>query len=159
MRNDDRPQFLKVMNGISAIKKSPLTVEALDMWWMCMVEWTIEDFQMAAVEVLKRTDYMPSPKDFADLRRAARPTAGEAWDRALGWAASGGYRDGQSGDALTDHCVRLMGGYRVIAMCDESKLHFMERKFCEHYESRQDADDIREALPHLTGSGVQRLLK
>ena len=149
MQVDDKPQFLKVLNGMAAMKKATLIPEVLDLWWGCMADWSIDDFKAATVEILKRTAYMPTPKDFEDLRRAGRMTAGEAWDRAVGHAASSAYRDGPTGDYLLDQCVRMIGGYSVIAMCDEDKLHFLERRFCEHYETLEDATDVRDAVPQI----------
>ena len=61
--------------------------------------------------------------------------------------------------------MRCLGGYTAIAMCDEDKLHYLERRFVEHYEAKQDADEVREALPSLTADarpridGPRRLLK
>ena len=53
-------------------------------------------------------------------------------------------------DEITDRAVAALGGYVAIAMCDEDKLHYLERRFQEIYEGMQDAGDIRAALPNLT---------
>jgi hypothetical protein len=149
MQISDKEQFLKVMNGMAAMRKAQLIPEVLDLWWGCMADWTIEDFKAATIEILKRTAYMPCPKDFEDLRRAGRMTAGEAWDMAVGHAASSSYRQGPTGSDQVDQCVRMIGGYSAIAMCEEEKLHFLERRFCEHYETLDDANSIRDAVPQI----------
>lgn len=160
MQATDKPDFLKVMNGMAAMRKAPLIPEVLDLWWACMEDWKLEDFKAAAIQVLKTQTFMPTPKDFEDLRKAGRETAGEAWAKAIGWAASGAYRDCQMGDPITDRAVRALGGYKAIAMCDEDKLHFLERRFAEHFESIQDATDTRAAVPQIAyGEGSLRLPK
>lgn len=149
MQATDKPDFLKVMNGMAAMRKAPLIPEVLDLWWACVADWNLEDFKAAAVQVLKTSTFMPTPKDFEDLRKAGRETAGEAWANAVSWAASGAYRDCEMGDPITDKAVRALGGYKAIAMCDEDKLHFLERRFAEHFESIQDATDTRAAVPQI----------
>lgn len=151
MQPTDKIEFVKVMNGIAAIKRVPLTQEALELWWGCMAAWPIDDFKAAAFEVLKRTDFMPSPKDFEDLRKAGREGAGEAWITArqhLVW--------GLHGYTLSDRCpeliaraVRAVGGANVIAMCDEDKLTFLEKRFVEHFDTMQESEDTREAVPQI----------
>lgn len=149
MQVSDKPDFLRVLNGMAAMKKAKLLPEVLDLWWGCMADWEIEHFKAAAIEVMKRSDFMPSPKDFEDLRRAGRQTVGEAWNRALQHAASSAYRKGPTGDEIVDQCVRMIGGYGAIAMCNEDKLHFLERRFSEHYETLEDAESVRVALPQI----------
>lgn len=151
MQPSDKPQFLKVLNGLAAIKKTQLVPEALDLWWGCMASWSIEDFKAAAMEVLKRTDFMPTPKDFEDLRRAGRASTGEAWIEArrnVVWGLHG-FTLHSSCPPLIAQAVRAIGGPNVLGMCDEVKLTFLEKRFCEHYETMQDSESVRESLPQL----------
>lgn len=161
MLPSDKPQFLKVLNGMAAMRKAQLLPEVLDLWWACMSAWTIEDFKAAAVHVLKSSEFMPTPKDFEDLRKAGEPTAGEAWARVLESVRNGSYRwEGCAGrslhsgfapptDALTAASVRAIGGYEAIAMHEEATLHFLERRFCEHYAAIGEREQVREALPQI----------
>ena len=151
MQPSDKPQFLKVLNGLAAMKKATLIPEVLDLWWGCMADWSIEDFKAAAIHVIKNSTFMPTPKDFEDLRKAGRNTAGEAFAKALGWARSGAYRNpAKTPDAiLIDRVVHALGGWIAITSCDEEKLHFLERRFVEHFETIQDSSDVREALPAI----------
>lgn len=153
MQSTDRIEFGKVLNGMAAMRKTTLIPEALELWWACMSDWTIGDFKTAAIRVLKTTTFMPTPKDFEDLRNAGRQTAGEAFAKAVQTSKScsqGGYMTDNvtSADPQIDRAVRALGGYRCIAMCEVDKLHFLERRFTEHYEAIQDAGDVREWL-HL----------
>lgn len=159
MAPSDKPEFLRVLNGLASIKRVDLTPEALDLWWSAHADWEIEDFRAAASQLVKTCQFMPSPKDFEELRKAARPTSGEAWVKALDHASSGNYRvQGNMGEPLIDRVVRALGGYQVIAMCSDDKLGFLERRFCEHYESMSDAEDMREALPQIAGPPQTRKL-
>ena len=102
------------------------------------------------------------PKDFENLRKAGRATAGEAWATAVAacgscHSAQGFTSGGTSGDPFIDRVVRAIGGYRAIAQCDTEKLHFLERRFAEHFESMQDAEDTREAVPQIASTFVPRL--
>lgn len=153
MRDSDRAEFCRILTGLSAIKPGKqLTPEGLEVYFNALEDWSIEDFKAAASHLAKSCEFMPNPYHFEQLRRAAKPTAAEAWAEAIEHAAHGGYRGGPLGDALIDTCVRALGGYKAIAMCDEDKLHFLERRFCEHFETKMDAEEARDALPDLTDS-------
>lgn len=154
MQSSDKPKFVSILNGLAAIKPgAKLTPEAYEVWWMTMQNWPLEEFSAAAAHLAKSVEFMPSPFHFEQLRKAGRPVASEAWikaQRSTGTAYTpNGYRGGSSGDPLIDKAVQVIGGYGVIAMCDTDKLHFLERRFNEAYESMQDAQDIREAVPQI----------
>lgn len=160
MQPTDRVQFMKVMNGMATMKKTMLSTDALDLWWMCMAAWAVEDFTQAAAHLLTKCEFMPTPKDFEDLRKAGRPSAGEAWARVLdavrkgSWRWEGSQRELRKDflppeDALTTSAVAAIGGYAAIAMHEERTLHFLERRFAEHYDAIRDRQEIREALPQI----------
>lgn len=146
----DRAVFLEVVVGLAELKGRTLSKPALDLYWRAMQDWPIDEFRAAAAHLVRSCPYMPSPADFEQLRRAGRPTAGEAWVQAVRCAATGAYRNRETPGGLIDRAVAAIGGYSAIGMCDESKLHFLERRFAEHYESMTDADDVRQALPSVT---------
>jgi len=149
MKPSDKAEFAKVVLAFAELKGKQLSLPAVEMYWHAMQDWELEDFKAAAAHLLKTAEFMPVPKDFEDLRRAGRLTAGEAWDHAVSWAASSQYRRGPMGTEIIDQCVRMIGGYAAIAMCDEEKLHFLERRFVEHYETLEDSMAVREALPSI----------
>lgn len=149
MTEDDKPDFARILNGLALLKRTQLHEDALDMWWLTMQSWPLDEFTAAASHLATSCQFMPTPYDFHELRKAGRMTAMEAWDRALHHAASSAYRNGPLGDALIDHAVRCIGGYRAIAMCEDEKLGFLEKRFHEAFETKQDAEDIREALPAI----------
>jgi hypothetical protein len=146
---EDRKPFLEIVIGFAELKGKNLSAPALELYWNAMQGWDLADFQAAANHLLRTCEWMPLPHHFEELRKAGRATAGEAWAKAVGWARSGAYRDCEMGDPITDKAVRALGGCKAIAMCDEDKLHFLERRFAEHFESIQDATDTREAVPQI----------
>lgn len=161
MRADDKAEFAKVVLAFAELKGKQLSLPAVELYWFAMQDWDIEDFKMAAGHLLKTSEFMPVPKDFEDLKKAGRNTAGEAWDKAVGHAASSRYRKGPTGDDLIDQCVRMIGGYAAIAMCEEEKLHFLERRFVEHYATLEESHDVRASLPRiaLEGPSIAQRLK
>lgn len=157
----DRQKFIEIVLGFAELKGKQLSAPALELYWRAMQGWSIEEFQEAAEELLRTCEFMPIPKDFEDLRKAGRDTAGEAWARVIGWCASGAYRDRVMGDPVIDRAVAALGGYRSIAMHEEEKLHFLERRFAEHFEAMQDAEDTRHAVPQIAfdpNAGIGALL-
>ncbi len=154
MQSADRAEFLKVLNGLAAIKPgAKLIPEALDMWWLAMESWTIDDFKQAATHLARSIEFMPSPFHFEQLRKAGRPLAGEAWARVLeyvrkDWSPNLGSR-ASVGDPAIDRAVHAVGGYEAIAHSNIESTPFLERRFAEHFETIQGAADTREAVPQI----------
>lgn len=156
MLADDFPKFAAVMAGMGKLYEREIDGLLMDAYWLALRPWTLTEFEQAAGHLMATSKFMPRPADFNDLRKASRPVAAEAWAKAISscgsaWTARG-YTGGTSGDALVDRAVHAIGGYGAIAQCDQEKLHFLERRFTEAYESMQDANDVRGALPQLGNS-------
>ncbi|MCP5328572.1 MAG: hypothetical protein H7A18_09530 [Sinobacteraceae bacterium] len=154
-----------MLNGLAAIKPgAKLTPEALDVWWAAMRGWSLAEFREAAAHLAKSVEFMPSPFHFEQLRKASRPTTAEAFAIARR-ASRGANQCGRitnnvsSGDPIIDKAVDGFGGYGVIAMCDSDKLHFLERRFAEHYETAQDTEEVRAALPNLAPPAIRPSLR
>ena len=149
MDNNDRPEFVQVLNGLAAIRRVDLTKEAYELWWQSMNGWPIEDFRNAAGYLLKNCQFMPTPYDFQQLRKKGEVSAHEAWSMAMRHV-EGAWRQGVLGDALIDRVVVALGGYSVIALTHKDKLGFLERRFLDAYNDLLDTSVVREALPDLT---------
>ena len=155
MIESDKTKFIATLMGLAAVKPGKgLTKEAIEIWWLAMESWNLEEFKQAAAHLVRSIEFMPSPFHFEQLRKAGRPTAGEAWEKArkaCGSAIQCGQvtHNGTCGDEMIDRVVRAIGGYGAIAMSDRDKLPFLERRFAEHYASIQDASDVREAVPQI----------
>lgn len=150
MRAEDFPRFREVLAGMAEMFKHELSGPLLDAYWLALKDWPLVEFEQAAAHLLGTEEFMPRPVKFNALRKANRPTSGEGFAIAVAHAASGAWREGGCSDPMVNQAVRSLGGWRVIAMCDEDKLPFLERRFAEHFETITDAEDVRDALPYLT---------
>lgn len=139
----DRPEFLRTLNGLAAIKAKDLTPEALSLWWSAMAAWSIEDFKSAASHLVTACQFMPTPYDFAQLRKAAEPTGGEAWLEVLsGRALLPGSRAARA--------AAIVGGQRAIRHADiETALPHIQRRFLTAFEELSEVDVVRDALPQI----------
>lgn len=143
MHPSDKPKFVTTLVGLAAIKNRELTDEAIDLWWLSMVEWSIEDFTAAAAHLIGACQFMPTPYDFAQLRKAGEPTAGEAWERVLAGAKL------EPGSRAA-RAAQIVGGQFAIRHADiERDLPFVQKRFMEAYEDLRDADVVRQALPQI----------
>ena len=147
MRETDKPKFLAVLNGLAAVKPgAKLTTEGLDVWWHAFADWCIEDFTAAAAQLTKTVEFFPNPFHFEQLRKASELTAGEAWAEVLQIARNG---NDYHGDPRVEKAVRAIGGFKAVSMSRTDQTHFLERRFCEHYEAITDVEQVRDALPNF----------
>jgi hypothetical protein len=161
LKNTDKAEFAKVVIGFAELKGKVLSRPAIELYWLAMQDWSIEDFKAAAAHLLRTCTFMPEPKNFEDLRKAGRDTAGEAWiaaRRYLRWGLHSHTLD-ESCPPLIARAVHAIGGPNVIAMCDEDKLTFLEKRFVEHYADIQDSEEVREAVPQIARQPDRLALK
>ena len=149
MDSNDKPEFVRVITSLAAIKGKDLTKDVLLLWWQCLKDWPADDFKNAAGYLLKNCQFMPAPYDFGQLRKKGEVSAHEAWSMAM-HHADGAWRQGVLGDALTDQVAATLGGYSVIALTHKDKLGFVERRFLDAYKDLLDTSVVRKALPDLT---------
>src|SRR4051812_2232876 len=118
MTLDDFNAFSAVVVGFGELRGRKLSPEAIELYFRAMGSWSLADFKAAAELLLRTSQFMPTPFDFEQLRKAGRPTAAEAWlearQRSREWRERGPRVS--SGDALIDLCVESIGGYRAIAL-------------------------------------------
>lgn len=151
MKSTDRKAFLEIVIGFAELRGKQLSAPALELYWNAMQGWDLADFQAAANHLLRSCEWMPLPHHFEELRKAGRETPGEAWIEArkhLVWGLHG-YTLHQDCPELIARAVRSVGGANVIAMCDEDKLTFLEKRFVEHFEAMKDSEDTRQAVPKI----------
>lgn len=145
MHPADEIEVIRVLTGLATIKRVDLTPEALDLWCAALADWDLADFKAAASHLVRSCQWMPTPYDFEQLRRASEPTAGEAWDHVLSGAplvpGSREYRAAQ-----------IVGGQWGIRHANiEKDIPFIAKRFREAYDELTDADVVRHALPQLVG--------
>lgn len=160
MQETDKAKFVAILKGLAAIKPGvKLTDESYEIYWLSLQEWSYEEFRKAAVHLASASEFMPNPFHFEQLRKAARPLPGEAWAKVLSFVRSAYRPSGHhlidpysEFDATTLHAVAAIGGFRAIAMSDMSSTPFLEKRFVENYDSMQDMQDVRQALPQIAAS-------
>lgn len=152
MNATDKQNFVAVLVGLSAIKPGKgLTPEAIEVWWMAMRDWDLADFRDAAALLTKTCQFMPSPYDFEQIRKAGELTAGEAWELAL----SGALLEPGS---RTERAARICGGQTHIRHADiERDLPHIQRRFMEIYDELIDVDSARQALPNWIDGTLKSL--
>jgi hypothetical protein len=162
MQQSDFQRFKAVMAGMGKLYEREVDGPMLDAYWLALGNWSLKEFEEAAAHLLQTSAWMPKPSHFTALRKAGRPTSGEAWTKALqacGSAIQCGHvtNNGTSGDPFIDRVVRAIGGYGRLVMCDRDKLGLLQRDFTEHFKSMEDAEDVREAVPQITSTFRPRL--
>jgi len=154
MTENDYKAFCEVVVGFAELRGKQLSAAALKLYWRAMRGWSLDEFRQAAEHLLRTCEFMPTPKNFEDLRKAGRPDAAEAWEQARCFASALwhplGYRNGSIGDRAIDLAVGALGGYPAIAMCDTDKLQWLEKRFREAFEDTSEKHSVREALPQIT---------
>lgn len=149
----DFERFRAVMAGMAELYQRELSTTLLDAYWLALGNWSLADFEAGAARLMATSTFMPRPSEWNELRKAALPTGGEAWERAI--AACCGWRDGTASvDSLTDRVVRMVGGYERLAMEPLDTQHFTRNRFLELYAELAEAEDTREAVPMLAGPNV-----
>jgi hypothetical protein len=168
MQADDFTRFRALMTGMAEMYQRELSSVLLDAYWISLRDWSLENFEAAAGQLMRTSSFMPRPADFTNLVKAGRKTAGEAWLLALDFARNG-YSRWDSGpvtqtpgvkkpdDPILTQAVRAIGGYEAIAMSPTDKTVFLEKRFCEHYEAMQEANEVREAVPQIAQEQRHRL--
>lgn len=158
MQANDFPRFKSIITGMSVLYRCDLSKPLLDAYWLALTDWELPEFEAAAARLMKTEEFLPKPVAFNNLRKAGRPTGGEAWTRVLDYARHGYSANGlpwlksnspEPDDPLIRRAVAAIGGYGAIAMSDTSKTSFLERRFCEHFEQMQDVEETREAVPEI----------
>jgi hypothetical protein len=155
----DLPEFTRIVVAMAAQKPGkPLTEDGIELFWNSMRSWSIADFKAAAEHLVTSIEFMPNPFHFEQLRKAGRPTAGEAFAKARQLVRDAMARDLpslSSGDPVLDSAMRACGGYNALAVATSENIGFLERRFAEHFESIQDATDVREAVPQIAAPSLR----
>jgi len=169
MIETDKPAFAKIVLGFAELKGKQLSLPAVELYWGAMKRWSIDDFKAAAERLLSTSEFMPTPFDFEQMRKAGRPTPGEQFAIVLSYVRSGAYnrdpslafldRDVTRPNAIAERAVRALGGYSVIGLYEFHQIQFLEKRFAEHYEAMQDAQETRDAVPQIARSPATNRLK
>lgn len=138
MKPDDKADFLRIMNGMAAVFGGQITPEALDVWWSAFAGWSVHEFTHAASAAVTRCKFMPRPADLYEVRKASRPTPGEAWEIA-----------GQGKDVLADKAFSIATQGRYFGHIQYDEHPWIQKRFLELYAQLVEVDDARSSAPQL----------
>jgi hypothetical protein len=156
----DGERFNRLITGMSRMYGSDPDQLVLDAYWIALRSWEFEDLQRAAAHLMQTSKFMPRPADFNELRKAGQPTSGEVFAGIRQWLKYGayGYTLQPNTPPKIATAIRAIGGPDEIAMCEVDKLHFLEKRFTEHYDQISDRQEIRDAVPEIASSeGLKKL--
>jgi hypothetical protein len=149
---EDFDEFSKVVRGFAELKGKELSPPALKLYFRALQHWSLDEFKRAAEHLLRTSEFMPTPKQFEDLRRAGELTAAEAWTIVLSGAP---LPPGSRMQRAAEAC----GGQFAIRHEDvERSLPFTQKRFIESYEDLTVVDPVREQLPQIAEHGKRAAL-
>ena len=131
MENTNRQEFARIMTGIAELFGKPMSKDLMEIYWMACVEMPIQAFREAATKAAKSCEFIPKPVDFLKQALEYELTALEAWAQAVG--SFSGMRSPPN--SVRDKAVDMIGGWNMIGQCNYDKLPFLEKRFCEAYET------------------------
>jgi hypothetical protein len=151
MQSTDFERFHVLLLGMGELYTKEISRPLLDAYWVALRDWDLEAFEAACAHLMQHQTFMPRPSEFTALRKAGRETAGEVFAGIRQWLkyTPNGYMLDPKTPRIIASAIRAIGGANAYAMCDEEKLPFLERRFCEHYDQISGADDTRKALPAI----------
>lgn len=157
MTESDKPAFLAVLTGLAAIKPGkPLTLEGLELYWMALCDWPLDEFRAAASHLARSVEFMPNPYHFTQVRKSGGQTVGEAWLEVRAAIRKSAYDNPPSLGPRIDKILAAMGGYKTLALTDHDHMPFRERRFAELWEEFGEAEESRQALPHLAEQAIRQ---
>jgi len=153
-------RFRDLLRGMSRAFGSDIDAVTLDVYWLALSDWTLQEFEAAVVHLVRNSKFMPRPAQFTELKKAGKYTAAEAWAAILEHC-KGAYRDGSGIDngGPVDMTARGIGGYRAIAFHDIEKLHFLERQFADRFAELDDVMEIRNSVPQLVDQNIRTQIR
>jgi hypothetical protein len=161
MKDIDREEFGKVMIGLQEMYGKTLGLGAVGLYFNALRVWSIEDVKTAAERLIQTCEFMPRPVDFWRLRDAGKPAAGEVFATVGKWLiySPQGYTVRADTPRPIAAAIAAMGGANAYAMCEETKLPFLEKRFCQHYDQITGVEDTRRAVPGIAFEGDTDLLE
>jgi hypothetical protein len=148
MAPEDASEFRNTIAGMARLFGSDPDSALLDIYWLALKNWPIEDFRDAAAQLINTCEFMPKPAQFHALRKAGDDTGGEAFASIRRWLiySPRGYTLDPDCPRKMASCIMAIGGPQAIAMCESEKLNFLERRFCDHWDEIGDRISDRAAL-------------
>jgi hypothetical protein len=145
MDQADYPRFRAVMAGMSKLYERELDTVLLDAYWLALRAWPRLEFEQAAAELMRTSEFMPRPAAFHALReRARQQSASEAW-----------FTSGVSLSDRANRAMRIATQGRYVGHIPVDELQWVQKRFLEAYAEIADVEDARAALGHAPSDRLE----
>lgn len=134
MENNDRDRFVQIMLGMADNFRDTITREGMQMRFDMLKEFSIEQIAFAARKIMRsrRFTKMPPVAEFFEaLEGKSEGKALEAWGEVMECLKMGK----EPNNPVAIEAVRRIGGWSWLAKQGYDELHWLEKRFIEHYES------------------------
>lgn len=157
----DKARFTQIMLGMADNFRDTITKEGMQMRFDMLKEFSIEQVEEASRQIMRARKFtkMPPVAEFFDaLEGSNGRKALEAWGEVVECLKMGE----EPSDPVAVEAVRRIGGWAWLTRQSYDELHWLEKRFVEHYESYEQKE--QQALPkpkadvlQLAGAAVRRV--
>lgn len=138
MKENDRPEFAKLMGVLSELYRKPLSKALIDLYWMTLERFDILAIAQAINVHIQNPDkgaFMPLPADMILYLDGSASTQGmRAWTKVMDAIKQAGvYQTVTFDDPLIHVVITDMGGWIKLCGMKESDIPFRAREFEKRY--------------------------
>lgn len=144
MDQKDKSRFTQIMLGMADNFRDTITKEGMQMRFDMLREFSMEEIEFAARKIMQNRKYtkMPPVAEFFDaIKGKAGTRALEAWGSVVECLKRGNEPD----DPIAVEAIRRIGGWSWLMRQSYDELHWLEKRFVEHYDSYEQKKQT--ALP------------
>jgi len=153
MIQKDKPRFSQIMLGMADNFRDTVTKEGLNMRFDMLSGFSLEEVESAAKKILRHRKYtkMPPIAEFIEAMEGSKTgKALNAWGLIVKSLEQG---QGPPTDAKMQEAIKRVGGWDWISRQTYEELHWLEKRFVEHYEAITETD-----APLLTDGEAAKVL-
>lgn len=143
MQSAEFERFRDLMRGMGRVFGSEPDALVLDIYWLALRDWTLPEFESATALLMASAQFMPRPADYAQMRRAAEPTAAEAWAKVLAKVRTMSRYELVKIDPRIDAVVAQLGGYGTLMSMTTDQTPWIAKRFSELWSDAATAESAR----------------
>ena len=140
MKESDDIRFAEIIMGVADNFRDTVTGDGIDMRFEALKEFSVEQIYAASLKIMKVRKFTKMPpvaEFFTAIEGDTKAMALEAWGSVMQYLGNGCYGADPTNDK-TQEVVRRLGGWDFLSMQTFEKLHWVEKKFMENFESFND---------------------
>ena len=145
MTEQDRPMFASRMIAMAEVFGAKISEASITLYFDTLRGMAIEDFNMAASQLLRQSKFMPKPSEFLEQSGSGVRDRGLlAWlDVRASTSSVGSYCGVLPRCPVVAKCIHAMGGWVALCRSEEAE-HFLRSRFVDLFEMY---DRSRSELP------------